>query len=180
MPDNSILLVGVFGAAHGVRGEIRLKSFTADPLTIGHYGTLKSKAGAAFKLLSLRPVKDDICVARVEGINDRNAAEKLTNTELFILKEQLPAAAEDEFYFADLIGLRAEDASGALLGHVKSIENYGAGDILVLQSDQGEATMLPFTRAVVPKVEIAQGRVVIELPTEVEIEGEVPSPMGEG
>ncbi len=172
MADKSLIAVGVFGAAHGVRGEIRLKSYTADPLAIGHYGPLKSKTGAIFKLLALRPVKDDICVARVDGVGDRNGAEKLTNTELFILKEQLPAADEDEFYFADLIGLRAEDEAGAVLGHVKSIENYGAGDILVLQSDQGEATMLPFTRAVVPRVEIAQGRVIVALPTEVEIEGE--------
>ncbi len=172
MPDKSLLLVGVFGAAHGVRGEIRLKSFTADPLAIGHYGALKSKGGESFTLLSLRPVKDDICVARVEGIADRNAAEKLTNTELFILKEQLPPAEEDEFYFADLIGLRAEDASGAVLGLIKSIENYGAGDILVLRCVDGEEKLLPFTRGVVPKIEIAQGRVIIELPQEVEIEGE--------
>ena len=172
MPDKSLLLVGVFGAAHGVRGEIRLKSFTADPLTIGHYGALKSKRGESYKLLSLRPVKDDICVARVEGIADRSAAEKLTNVELYILKSQLPPADEDEFYFADLIGLRAEAASCALLGQIKSIENYGAGDILVLQGVDGEAKMLPFTRAVVPKVEISAGRVIVELPTEVEIEGE--------
>lgn len=172
MPDKSLLLVGVFGAAHGVRGEIRLKSYTADPLTIGQYGPLKSKSGETFKLLSLRPVKDDICVARVEGIADRNAAERLTNIELFILKAQLPPPDEDEFYFADLIGLKAEDSSGALIGHIKSIENYGAGDILVLQPTQGEAMMLPFTRAVVPKVEISAGRVIVELPDEVEITGE--------
>ena len=161
---SDLVLVGVFGAAHGVRGEIRLKSFTQDPAAIGDYGPLQVKDGRNFSLSGLRHIKDDMFVAQVEGIKDRNAAESLTNLELFVPRAQLPAPEEDEFYYSDLIGLRAEDEAGQLLGHVKSVENYGAGDIIEIAPETGETVLLPFTRAVVPVVDLVRGRIVIVLP----------------
>eukprot|EP01037_Dinobryon_pediforme_P013576 gene13576-13695_t len=141
MPDTlkaDLVLVGIFGAAHGVRGEIRLKSYTQDPAAIGDYGPLSSKNGQIFELLTLRPVKDDMFVARIKGVADRNGAEALTNTELFVPRSQLPPPDEDEFYYSDLIGLRAETDEGLLLGHVRSLENFGAGDIIEIAPETGE------------------------------------------
>ncbi len=167
MPASRIL-VGIFGAPHGVRGEVRLKSYTADPMAIATYPGLTDEAGTrAFKLVTARPVKDDMLIVRVEGVADRSAAEKLTNLSLAIGREHLPPADEEEFYHADLIGLRAETREGVLLGVIAAVLNFGAGDILDVRSALGESQLLPFTRAVVPSVEIAQGRVIVELPEEV-------------
>eukprot|EP01037_Dinobryon_pediforme_P013663 gene13663-13779_t len=125
-PKTDLVLVGIFGAAHGVRGEIRLKSYTQDPAAIGDYGPLSAKTGQIFELLTLRFVKDDMFVVRIKGVTDRNGAEALTNTELFVPRSQLPPPDDDEFYYSDLIGLRAETPDGVLLGHVRSVENFGA------------------------------------------------------
>ena len=173
MPDTlkpDLVLVGIFGAAHGVRGEIRLKSYTQDPAAIGDYGPLKSIKGEVFELLTLRPVKDDMFVARIKGITDRNGVQALTNTELFVPRSQLPPPDEDEFYYSDLIGLRAETSEGVVLGVVRSVENYGAGDIIEIAPEAGETLLLPFTKAVVPKVELANKRISVELPDEIDAE----------
>ena len=173
MPDTlkpDLVLVGIFGAAHGVRGEIRLKSYTPDPAAIGDYGPLKSIKGEVFELLTLRPVKDDMFVARIKGITDRNGVQALTNTELFVPRSQLPPPDEDEFYYSDLIGLRAETSEGVVLGVVRSVENYGAGDIIEIAPEAGETLLLPFTKAVVPKVELANKRIIVELPDEIDAE----------
>ncbi len=173
MPDTlkpDRVLVGIFGAAHGVRGEIRLKSYTQDPAAIGDYGPLTSKTGQIFELLTLRPVKDDMLVARIKGITDRNGAEALTNTELYVPRSQLPPPDADEFYYSDLIGLRAETSEGVVLGHVRSVENYGAGDIIEIAPETGDTLLLPFTKAVVPKVDLAHQRIIVELPDEIDAE----------
>ena len=173
MPDKlktDLVLVGIFGAAHGVRGEIRLKSYTQDPASIGDYGQLSSKTGQIFELLTLRFVKDDMFVARIKGITDRNGAEALTNTEVFVPRSQLPLPEEDEFYYSDLIGLRAETEEGVLLGHVRSVDNFGAGDIIEIAPATGETMLLPFTKAVVPKVELANKRIIVDLPQEIDAE----------
>jgi len=164
------VLVGIFGAAHGVRGEIRLKSYTQDPAAIGDYGPLSTRTGQMFELLSLRSVKDDIFVARIKGVTDRNKAETLTNTELFVPRSQLPPPDEDEFYYSDLIGLRAETLDGLMLGHVRAVENYGAGDILEIAPETGETLLLSFSKAVVPKVDLANKRILIDLPDEIDAE----------
>lgn len=162
------ILVGQFGAPHGVRGELRLKSFTADPMAIAAFPRLTDESGTrAFKLLSARLVKDDMLVVRVEGIADRTAAEKLVNLPLSVAREDLPPAEEEEFYHADLIGLTAETRDGARLGRIAAVLNYGAGDILDVRPESGDSLLLPFTKAVVPVVDVAGGRVIVEPPAEV-------------
>ncbi len=165
---NAVLL-GRFGAAHGVRGEIRLQSFTADPAAISSYGPLFDKSGARrFVISALRPLGKDMFVARVEGIADRTGAEALTGQELYLPRAALPEPDEDEFYLADLEGLRAETADGEALGRVVGLRNFGAGDILEIEPPEGETFLLPFTKTVVPIVDIAGGRIVIVLPEVVE------------
>jgi 16S rRNA processing protein RimM len=171
MATPRLILVGVFGAAHGVRGEIRVKSFTQDPKSIGDYRPLTDIGGERrFTLTSVRPIKDEMIVARVEGVADRNAAEALTGIELFARRDQLPAADEDEYYHADLVGLAAETEEGAPLGAVVAVRNFGAGDLLEIERPEGgETLLLPFTRAVAPLVDIANRRIVIT-PPDIEVE----------
>ncbi len=167
----SLILLGRFGAPHGVRGEIRLQSYTGDPLAIGAYGPLTDKSGAkSFKLLSVRPQGKDMLVARVAGVADRTGAEALTGVELYISRDRLPAPEdEDEFYLADLVGLRAETRGGEHIGAVVALRNFGAGDILEVAPQAGGETLLfPFTKAVVPVVSVSEGRVIIEPPEEIE------------
>lgn len=171
---NKRIQVGVFGAPHGVRGEVRLKSHTGDPTAIGDYGPLSDDAGRRFELTALRPVKDDILVVRVKGVSDRNAAAALTNVKLFIDRAALPQADEEEFYQADLIGLRAETQDGAPVGTVVAVHNHGAGDILEIAPEAGETLLLPFTRAVAPVVDVRGGRIVVAPPAEVEAREEGP------
>lgn len=160
--------VGVFGAPHGVRGELRLKSHTGDPMAIGDYGPLSDDAGRRFELTTLRPVKDDILVVRVKGVADRTAAAALTNVKLFVDRAALPQADEEEFYHADLIGLAAETQAGAPLGTIVAVLNHGAGDILEIAPPRGETLLMPFTKAVVPVVDVKGGKVVVAPPAEVE------------
>jgi 16S rRNA processing protein RimM len=175
MTKSNLVLLGRFGAPHGVRGEIRLQSFTGDPLAIGSYGPLTDKSGAeSFKLLSLRLQGKEMLVARVDGVVDRSGAERLTGVELYVAREKLPETEdEDEFYLADLVGLRAETQDGALLGRVVAVRNFGAGDILEIAPAQGgETLMFPFTKAVVPVVSLAEGRVIVAPPAEIELREE--------
>ena len=167
MPQD-LILVGIFGAAHGVRGELRLKSYTGDPMAIADYPRLSDESGKRiFKIISARPVKDDILVVRVDGIADRTVAEKLTNTSIYIARADLPPADEEEFYHADLLGLRAETRDGTLIGTIANVLNFGAGDILDVRPEMGDNLLLPFTKKVVPIVEIAKKRVIVDLPDEV-------------
>jgi 16S rRNA processing protein RimM len=159
------ICVAQIGGAHGIRGEVKLKSFTADPLAVKDYGVLESEDGAAsFEIEALRPAKGHL-VARLRGVRDRNAAEQLTNLRLFVPRERLPPPAADEFYHADLIGLAAVTAAGVEVGTVVAVHNFGAGDILELRPPAGGTTiMLPFTDAFVPRIDIAGGRIVVEPP----------------
>ncbi|TAL77292.1 MAG: ribosome maturation factor RimM [Beijerinckiaceae bacterium] len=169
MPKDRIL-VGQFGAAHGVKGEVRLKSFTQDPAAIGSYKGLADAGGTRrFEIESLRLLKDDLFVARVKGIATRTAAEALTNVGIFIARTALPPADEDEFYHADLIGLTAQTESGEAVGTVSAVLNFGGGDILeIAPPEGGESVLLPFTKEVVPVIDIAAGIVRVALPNEVE------------
>lgn len=160
------ICVGRIGAAHGMRGEVKLWSYTADPMAIADYGALESADGTrAFRIATLRPAKGFL-VARFEGIADRTAAEQLRNLDLYVARDRLPAVqGSDEFYHADLIGLAVVDARGEKLGAVVAVHNFGAGDLIEIAPAQGGATvMLPFTDANVPVVDIAGGRVVIDPP----------------
>ena len=157
------VLMGVFGAPQGVKGEVRIKSYTGEPREIGSYGPLTTEDGRrSFTVLSLRPLRDDMLVARIEGVDDRDAAARLTNTELFVPRDRLPPPEPDEFYHADLVGLRAEGEDGSALGRVRGISNHGAGDILEIAPDgPGETLLVPFTLLFVPTVDFAGGRVVV-------------------
>lgn len=170
---SGLVLVGRFGAPHGVRGEIRIKSYTGDPQALGRYSGLTDVTGTrAFALKRVRPVKDDMLVAAVEGVGDRTGAEALTNVDIFVPRAQLPPPDEDEFYFSDLIGLAAVLPDGNRFGTVRAVDNFGAGDILVIETDTGDEALLPFTKAVVPKVDIAGGAVHVVLPEEIDGEDE--------
>jgi 16S rRNA processing protein RimM len=164
-PDR-LVLVGVFGAPQGVRGEIRIKSFTGRPEAIGTYGVLTdAERGRAFAFERLRELKGDMLVAKVKGVEAREAAAALTGVEIFARREQLPPPNEDEFYYADLVGLEAVTCEGERLGRVVSLSNYGAGDILEIAPDNGGETLLmPFTKAVVPAIDFEAGRMVIDPP----------------
>jgi 16S rRNA processing protein RimM len=165
--------VARIGAAHGVRGAVKLWTFTEDPLAVQRYGPLMTKDGARqFEIANLRAAKDHL-VATFKGIASRNDAESLNGIELYVPREKLPDTDDDEYYHADLIGLAAVTATDEPLGRVVAIHNFGAGDIIEIAPPKGATLLLPFTNAVVPTVDIAGGRVVIELPQE--IEGEEPT-----
>jgi 16S rRNA processing protein RimM len=157
--------VARIGAAHGTRGEVRLWPFTARAETVATYGPLQTADGTrSFEIEALRPAKDFL-VARLKGVTDRAAAERLCNTDLYVPRERLPVPEPEEFYHADLIGLRAEDTAGRTIGNVVAVHNFGAGDILeIAPAAGGDTVMLPFSTAVVPSVEIAAGRIVVEMP----------------
>ncbi|XUM23521.1 ribosome maturation factor RimM [Bradyrhizobium oligotrophicum S58] len=172
---SKLICVAKIGAAHGVRGEVRLWTFTEDPLAVLHYGPLTTKDGSrAFEVAKAREAKDHL-VATIKGVTDRNAAERLNGLELYVQRDRLPETDDDEYYHADLIGLAAETTAGAPLGRVLAIHNFGAGDIIEIAPPSGSTLMLPFTNAVVPTVDLAGGRVIIELPTEIEGEDESPA-----
>jgi 16S rRNA processing protein RimM len=171
--DKDRILVGRFGAAHGIKGEVRLQSFTGDPKAIGTYKPLTDAKGRPFALTSLRPVKGDLFVARVQGVSDRTAAEALVNIELFVPRAALPSPDEDEFYLTDLIGLTVHDTDGTPLGTVNDILNFGGGDILEVAPDAGGETLLfPFTKEIVPEIDLAGRVIVVAPPIEIDASGE--------
>lgn len=162
------ICVARIGAAHGVRGAVKLWTFTEDPFAVKEYGPLTTKDGARqFEVTHVREARDHL-VATLKGIATREDAERLNGIELYIAREKLPETEEDEYYHADLIGLAAVNAANEPLGRVTAIHNFGAGDIIEIAPAQGPTMLLPFTNAVVPTVDLAGGRVVIELPQEIE------------
>ena len=161
------IVVAQFGAPHGVRGEIRLKSHTADPLKVGEYGPLSAADGREFVVSSARQAagtQTDMLVVSVDGITDRNAAAALSGLELSIPRDRLPEPDDEDFYHADLVGLRADTTDGRTLGSVVAIHNHGAGDILEIAASGGEPILVPFTKAAVPTVDIPGGRLVVDPP----------------
>ena len=170
------ICVARIGAAHGVRGAVKLWTFTEDPLAVKHYGPLATKDGARqFEVTNARAAKGHL-VATLKGVTTRDEAERLNGVELYIPREKLPATDDDEYYHADLIGLAAVTTAGEPLGRVVAIHNFGAGDIIEIAPSQGPTMLLPFSNAVVPTVDLAGGRVVIEMPGE--IEGDDPANSG--
>lgn len=174
-PGPDWVCLGQVTGAIGVRGELRVKAFTADPESLVAYGPLTVlPGGQAFRLRIVRPVKDGLAV-RAEGVTDRNAAEALRGTRLYIPRSQLPEPDEDDFYHADLIGLRVEDEGGREIGVIRAVHDFGAGDVLDIAGVGGEGGfMLPFTKAAVPVVDVKGGRIVAVPPepaTEADREG---------
>jgi 16S rRNA processing protein RimM len=161
------VLLGVVIGAQGLKGEVKVKTFTETPETIARYGALHVKDGRSFRVTSSRAPKDDVIVVQFEGVSDRNAAEALKGLELHVRREVLPKPAAQEFYQADLIGLRADDEEDRFIGKVVSIHNYGAGDVIEIARDDGSTVLLPFSKSFVPQVEIENGRIVVAVPEEV-------------
>jgi len=159
------ICLGQIGAAHGVGGEVRLRSFTAEPAAIADYGPLQTEDGRVLRIEALRPAKDHF-IARLSGVRDRDAASALASAKLYVPRERLPEPqAPGEFYHADLIGLAVCDRSGAKVGTVVAIHNFGAGDLIEVQDAAGGRTQLvPFDEATVPVVDIAAGRIVVAMP----------------
>ena len=167
MPTPDHICIARIGAAHGVRGAVKLWTFTEDPFAVQSYGPLVTKDGARqFEVVTARAAKGHL-VATLKGVTTREDAERLNGIELYIAREKLPATDEDEYYHADLIGLPAVTPSNEPLGVVIAIHNFGAGDIIEIAPPQGATMLLPFTHAIVPTVDLAAGRVVIELPGEI-------------
>lgn len=158
--------VGAFAGAHGVRGQVKLKSFTEDPAAIGTYRPLTDETGERVFQLQLVGIAKDGFLARVDGIHDRNAAEALQGTRIYAPRDALPPPDPDEFYHADLLGMAVEQLDGTPYGTVRAVHNFGAGDVLEIERNQGASIMLPFTQAVVPTLDFAGRRVVVNPPAE--------------
>jgi 16S rRNA processing protein RimM len=164
------ICVARIGAAHGVRGEVKLWSFTEEPAAVANYGPLETQDGTrCFEIETMRAAKDHF-VARIAGVNDRDAAEKLRNIELYIPRARLPKIEEaDTFYHADLVGLDAITPDGARVGTVHALHNFGAGDIIeIAPAEGGDPLMLPFNETTVPKIDVAARQVVVVPPVETE------------
>jgi 16S rRNA processing protein RimM len=155
-PDR--VLVGDIGRPQGLQGEVRIRSFTAEPASIAEYGPLEDETGTRlFEIESLR-VTAKALTARLKGVESRDQAEALTGTKLFVPRSRLPEREEDEWYHSDLIGLAALNADGATIGTVIAVHNFGAGDLLEIEPPGGGATVLmPFTRETAPEVDVEGG-----------------------
>ena len=161
-----LIRVGRVAGAFGVRGELRITTYTEEPLALARYRALLREDGAAaLTILSAREAKGGI-IARAQGVEDKEAADALRGLVLFVDRKVLPPADEDEFYLADLIGLAAEAPDGSPLGKVRSVHDFGAGDLLEIQPAQGATWWVAFTREAVPTVDLAGGRIVVDRPAE--------------
>ena len=163
--SGKVLLGAVIGA-HGLKGEVKVKTFTAEPDALGDYGPLLTEDGRSFEVAELRATAADSAIVRFDGIKDRTSAESLKGVRLSVARDALPEPDENEFDHTDLIGLRAETRGGETLGRVKGLHNFGAGDVIEITSDAGEERFVPFTEDTVPVIDVTGGRIVVELPSE--------------
>lgn len=165
-PDSdSRLLLGHIAGAHGIRGDVKIRSYTSDPADIAAYGPLSDDDGRrSFAIRSLR-VSGSRVVARIEGVSDRNAAEALKGVGLFVARDRLPRTQDEEWYVSDLIGCRALESDGGTFGEVVGVQSFGAGDLLEIRPEGRSATvLLPFTRECVPAVDPAAGEIIVAPP----------------
>jgi len=162
------VLLGVVVGVQGLKGEVRVKTFTEAPERLGNYGALRTPEGRKLEIAALRVSKSDGAIIRFKGIDDRDSAERLVNAKLLIERSSLPATAADEFYHADLVGLRAQDREGRLIGEVGAVHNFGAGDVIEIERLGGGTLLLPFTRDFVPNIDFANGWVTVSEPEDVE------------
>ncbi len=161
MSESERVRVGRITAAHGVRGEVKIRCFTEAPEDVGAYGPLCDAQGRSFRLLAIRPAKGPFVVARIEGVADRDAAEALAGRDLFVPRDRLPPPDEDEWYYSDLIGLTAVDPDGTSLGRVIAVHDFGAGDLIEIAPPSGKAFMVPFTAQCVPDIKLADGTITV-------------------
>lgn len=159
-----LVCVAVVAAAHGIRGALRLRCFTEDPRAVAAYGPLRDRSGGrALCVRVIGEAKGGVIVA-VEGVDDRDAAEAMRGLELFVPRAALPALEEDEYYHADLVGLAVHDREGRPVGRVVALWDFGAGELLEIATDDNAVIDLPFTRDAVPKIDLAAGLVVVDIP----------------
>jgi 16S rRNA processing protein RimM len=162
------VLLGVVIGAQGLKGEVKVKIFTETPEKLCAYGPVHTHDGRKFTAASVREAKG-VAIVRFDGVATREAAESLKGVELYVSRNALPPGEEHEFYHADLVGLRAEDEVGRTIGKVIAIHNFGAGDVVEIEREDGQGTVLmPFTHEIVPTIDIAEGRIVVAAPEEVE------------
>ena len=165
MSDTNLICVGAIAGAFGVKGEVRLKSFTAVPEDIATYGPLASENGSQSFAVTLTGQTKNGLTARLSGVASKEAADALRGMRLFVARDALPGLPDDEYYHADLIGLEVCDTGGTLLGRVQNVLNHGASDLLEINGpDLKEAVLLPFTVEAVPTVDLATGRIVVDPP----------------
>lgn len=165
MSDENHICVGAFSGSYGVNGEVRLKSFCADPEAIADYSPLTTEDGKRSYGISLTRSIKGALVAKVEGITNKEDADTLKGIRLFAKRDQLPALPDDEFYYTDLVGLTVLDTGGTVLGKVRAVQNHGASDLLeVIVSGSSATILLPFTNEVVPTVDLTAGRVIVDPP----------------
>lgn len=172
------ILIGRFGAPHGVAGEIRLQSFSAEPQAIASYQPLTDESGERqFAISRLRPVKANLFVVKIEGVDDRTSAAELVNAGIYVRREALADLDEEEFYLVDLIGLTVETETGEVFGKVADVQNFGGGDILeIVRPTGGDTILWPFTKVIFPQVDLAAGRLIVVPPNETEIAASAPAP----
>lgn len=160
----ALIVLARIGAPHGVQGEVRVKSFTEDPMAIAGYGPLVDPSGQCFNIVSARPAKG-VLIVRFKGVDSREAAEALKGVELGVDRSVLPEPDDaDEFYHADLIGMIAVDAQGEPVGTVRAVNDYGAGDVIEIALSRGGTELVAFTRVNVPEIDIATRRLTVVLP----------------
>ncbi|HEY3779127.1 MAG TPA: ribosome maturation factor RimM [Rhizomicrobium sp.] len=164
------VLLGVVIGAQGLKGEVRVKTFTETPERIASYGPLRTVDGHVLEIAASRAAKTDTAVVRFKGIDDRTAAEALADARLFVPRSALSPAGEDEFYHSDLIGLRVQDSEGRMIGDIRAIHNFGAGDVIEIQRGEGGTLLLPFTKDFVPHINLAGRYVIVTEPEDTEAE----------
>lgn len=158
------VLAGVITAAHGIKGEVKLRSFTAEPEAIGSYGPLVTARGESLEIEKLKVQKDGF-IAMLKGVRDRNRAEALKGAELFLSRAQLPEPEDDELYMHDLIGVTALSPAGEKFGTVVAVPNFGAGDLLEIRREGiAETVLVPFAETYVPKIDLAKKELTLDLP----------------
>jgi len=161
----TLILMGHISTAHGIRGEVVIKSYTADPADIATFSPLTDKSGQkSIEIKGARVVKKGV-IARLGGVDDRNAAEALRGMELYVSRDLLPALDQDELYHADLVGLEAVTADGGTVGEIVAVQNFGAGDLLEIRlAGKSRTEFIPFDEHFVPEIDIEAARVVVVMP----------------
>ena len=162
MSERKMVCIGAVAGAHGVRGNVRIKPFTDAPEDVAAYGPVTDAGGARAFELSLVGESGGTVIARLSGIADRDAAEALKGLRLHVPRERLPAPGEDEFYHADLIGLRVVDSEGRAAGTVHALHDFGAGDLIEIRRPSRRLVLLPFTQTAVPHIDLAAGEVTVD------------------
>lgn len=171
------ILMGKIGAAHGIRGEVRITTFTGEPEAIADYGPLDTDRPGVTVIIEAARMSKTVLIARLKGVRDRNSAEALNGVSLYVERSRLPEPEDDDdFYHADLIGLDARLDSGVSIGTVSALPNFGAGDLLEVRDPRsGDTFLYPFTKAVVPIIRVAEGYLVITPPLDAEPGEEEPA-----